>query len=136
MKLLENQNDEHLRAEILQKKHCKNFNAWQLNMKRKTIKILWLPSFMARDNYAYGSTEMIEKLLKIVDIINHLLWQLKFKERFDDGKYSDNELTAVIGILGKIIRVPSEMEYILKESANGKTIEGIFSDGLKIQLQI
>jgi hypothetical protein len=51
---------------------------------------------------------------------------IKFKERFDDGTFSDNELVAVIGILGVVTRVPSkEMEYILSSSAAGKTVKGI-----------
>lgn len=129
----ESQKDEHLKAEILTEKTLAK-TSMPLTVKyveKKDNKdILVTPSFMARDTYAYGSTEIDRKALKDRRYNQPLIMTVKFKERFDDGKYSDNELTAVIGILGKIIRVPSnEMEYILKESANGKTIEGIFSSG-------
>lgn len=94
--------------------------------------LLFTPSFMARDNYAYGSTEIERKENKDRRYNQPLIMTVKFKERFSDGKYTDNELTAVIGILGKIIRVPSsEMEYILKENIEGNTIEGIFKGNLK-----
>ena len=53
---------------------------------------------------------------------------VKFKERYSDGNYADNELTAVIGILGVITRVPTEeMEFILKANTEGAVVKGIFS---------
>lgn len=94
--------------------------------------LLFTPSFMARDSYAYGSTEIERKDNKDRRYNQPLIMTVKFKERYSDGKYTDNELTAVIGILGRIIRVPSsEMEYILKENIDGNTIEGIFKGNIK-----
>ena len=92
--------------------------------------ILATPSFMARTSYAYGSTEIERKENKDRKYNQPLIMTVKFKERFDDGKYTDNELTAVIGILGKVIRVSSdEMEYILKSNAEGEdVINGFFKD--------
>lgn len=84
------------------------------------------PTYAARDDYAYGSTEIERRDQKDRRYDQPLIVTVKFKERYDDGKFSDNELTAVIGILGKIIRVPSEeMKYILKSNADGETINGL-----------
>lgn len=92
--------------------------------------VLITPEFSARSIYAYGSTEIDNKAMKDRKYNQPLLMTIKFKQRFDDGKFSDNELTAVIGILGKVIRVPSdEMKYVLTENANDKTIKGIFKTG-------
>lgn len=89
--------------------------------------IMVAPAFMARSTMAYGSTEIERKENKDRKYNQPLIMTIKFKERFSDGKFSDNELTAVIGILGKVIRIPSEeMEYILKENTEGNTIEGFF----------
>ena len=96
-------------------------------LKRKIIKIflLLLPSW-TRASYAYGSVEIDRKALKDRRYNQPLIMTIRFKERFDDDKYSDSELTAVIGILGRIIRVPSEeMTYVLQQSAEGKTLDGI-----------
>lgn len=102
----------------------------QYVQKKEDKDLLMTPSFMARDTYAYGSTEIERKENKDRRYNQPLIMTVKFKERFSDGKYNDNELTAVIGILGKIIRVSSqEMEYILKENTQGNTIEGIFKTG-------
>ena len=70
--------------------------------------VLITPEFAARTQYAYGSTEIERRDNKDRRYNQPLIMTIKFKERFSDGKYSDNELTAVIGILGKVIRVPSE----------------------------
>lgn len=92
--------------------------------------ILFTPEFSARSVYAYGSTEIDNKVMKDRKYNQPLLMTIKFKQRFDDGKYADNELTAVIGILGKVIRVPSnEMKYILSMNADGKTINNAFKTG-------
>lgn len=131
----ENQNDEHLKAEILTEKTLAKTSTpltVKYVEKKDNKDIMVTPSFMARDTYAYGSTEIDRKALKDRRYNQPLIMTVRFKERFDDGKYSDNELTAVIGILGRIIRVPSsEMEYILNESANGKTVEGILQSNVK-----
>lgn len=87
------------------------------------------PQWMAADNYAYGTTEIERKENKDRRYNQPLIMTVKFRGRFNDDKFTDNELTAVIGILGKIVRVSSdEMAYILKENAEGNTIEGIFKD--------
>lgn len=94
--------------------------------KKPDKNILVTPAFMARDVYAYGSTEIERRDNKDRRYNQPLIMTIKFKERFDDGRYSDNELTAVIGILGRIIRIPSsEMEYILRENSKGNTVDGI-----------
>lgn len=93
---------------------------------------LLMPSSLStRVRYAYGSTEIERKENKDRRYDQPLVMTVKFKERFSDGKFADNELTAVIGILGKVIRIPSEeMEYVLKENAEGKTLEGFFKSDL------
>lgn len=100
--------------------------------KKNNKDVLVTPDFMVRDTYAYGSTEIERKENKDRKYNQPLIMTVKFKERFSDGKYSDNELTAVIGILGKIIRVPSEeMEYILSANLKGDTLEGFFKGDIK-----
>lgn len=98
--------------------------------KKPNKDVLITPQFSARSNYAYGSTEIDPKAIKDRKYNQPLLMTVKFKQRFDDGHFSDNELTAVIGILGKVIRVPSEeMKYILESNANGKSTEsGLFKN--------
>ena len=92
--------------------------------------VLIAPAYSARSDYAYGSTEIDPKLVKDRKYNQPLLMTIKFKERYSDGKFSDNELTAVIGILGKVIRVPSnEMKYILAAHSEGQTIRGAFGSG-------
>lgn len=91
---------------------------------------LVVPTFGARSAIAYGSTEIERKDIKDRRYNQPLIMTIKFKERFSDGKFSDNELTAVIGILGKVIRIPSEeLKYILKANAEGETITGFFKNG-------
>lgn len=98
--------------------------------KKPNKDLLIVPEFSARSQYAYGSTEIDARAMKDRKYNQPLIMTIKFKERMDDGKYSDNELTAVIGILGKVIRVPSdEMKYILTRNIEGETIEGIFKSG-------
>lgn len=122
-------NDKDLMAEILAEKTIAVTSmplTTKYVEKRPDKNLLVTPSFMARDNYAYGSTEIERKDNKDRKYNQPLIMTVKFKERFDDGKYTDNELTAVIGILGKIIRIPSsEMEYILRQNSEGNTVEGI-----------
>lgn len=92
--------------------------------------LLITPEFAARTAYAYGSTEIDRKSNKDRRYNQPLVMTIRFKERFSDGKYSDNELTAVIGILGKVIRIPSEeMKYILKANAEGETLYGVLNGG-------
>ena len=91
-----------------------------------------LPSYGTRGIEAYGSVEYDRRELKDRKFNTPLILTIKFKERYSDGKYADNELTAVIGILGVVTRVPSEeMEYILAANAQGNTIKGIFSGDSK-----
>lgn len=85
------------------------------------------PTFGTKDLVAYGSVEYDKKEIKDRRYNTPLLLTIKFKERYSDGKFSDNELTAVIGILGVVTRVPSdEMAYILKANANGVSVKDIF----------
>jgi hypothetical protein len=94
--------------------------------KGKQPEVLVVPKFTTRSQYAYGSTEYERKDLKDRKYNAPLLMTIKFKERYENGEFSDNELVAVIGILGVITRVPSkEMEYILSSNAEGKTLKGI-----------
>jgi hypothetical protein len=95
---------------------------------KKAPDVLVAPKFSTRSQYAYGSVEYDKRELKDRKYNAPLLMKVNFKERFSDGTFSDNELTAVIGILGVITRVPSkEMEYVLSSSAAGDTVKGIFS---------
>jgi hypothetical protein len=94
----------------------------------KNPEVLVTPKFSTSSQYAYGGVEYDKRELKDRRYNAPLLMTVKFKERFSDGTFSDNELTAVIGILGVITRVPSEeMEYILKSNAEGDTVRGILS---------
>jgi hypothetical protein len=95
---------------------------------KKAPDILAAPKFSQRSQYAYGSVEYDKRELKDRRYNAPLLMKVNFKERFSDGTFSDNELTAVIGILGVVTRVPSqEMEHILRSNSEGDTVKGIFS---------
>jgi hypothetical protein len=86
-----------------------------------------VPAFGTKEVIAYGSVEYDKRDLKDRKFNDPLILTVTFKERYSDGKYADNELTAVIGILGVITRVPSdEMAYILSANAKGTTISGMF----------
>lgn len=83
------------------------------------------PAYSARSQYAYGSAEYDRREAKDRKYNAPLIMTIRFKERLDDGKFADNEMTAVIGILGVVIRVPSdEMKTILKSNAEGNTLKG------------
>jgi len=127
--------DEDLYAKVLEEKIL-GFGTTPMQTKYIEAKpgkdVLLAPTYSARANIAYGSTEIERKDNKDRRYDQPLIMTVKFKERFSDGKYSDNELTAVIGILGKIIRVPSEeMAEVLKRNINGTTIEHLVSGDLK-----
>ena len=101
------------------------------NINKKPNKdVLVVPEFGAKSVYAYGSAEVDPKVVKDRKYDQPLLMTIRFKNRFDDGRTSDSELTAVIGILGKVIRVPSdEMKYILESNAEGRsTTSGLFKN--------
>ena len=86
-----------------------------------------VPEFGTRDLQAYGSVEYDKRDLKDRKFNDPLILTIRFKERYADDKYSDNELTAVIGIKGVVTRVPSnEMETILKSNVEGKTLSNFF----------
>lgn len=86
-----------------------------------------IPSFGTKDVVAYGSVEYDKKEIKDRKFNEPLILTIKFKERYSDGKYADNELTAVIGILGVVTRVPSEeMATILRANVDGKTLSNFF----------
>lgn len=86
-----------------------------------------VPLYGTRDVVAYGSVDYDKKVIKDRKFNEPLILTITFKERYSDGKYTDNELTAVIGILGVVTRVPSdEMAFILRNNAEGKTIKDIF----------
>ena len=127
---LECQDDKDLKGELLTERVLSKSTmpmSVKYVEKKPGMDVMVTPSFMARAEYAYGSTEIERKENKDRKYNQPLIMTIKFKERFSDGKYSDNELTAVIGILGKVIRIPSEeMEYVLSEAAQGNTIDGIF----------
>jgi hypothetical protein len=90
--------------------------------------VMVVPEFSSRSRYAYGSVEYERKELKDRKYNTPLIMTVRFRERLADDKFSDNELVAVIGILGVITYVPSEeMEYILKSNIEGKTIKGILA---------
>ena len=87
-----------------------------------------VPSYGTANLTAYGSVDYDRRDLKDRKFNTPLIMTVRFKERYSDGSYADNELTAVIGILGVITRIPTEeMEYILKSNAQGTTLKGIFS---------
>ena len=86
-----------------------------------------IPEFGTKDLQAYGSVEYDKKALKDRKFNDPLILTIRFKERYSDDKYNDNELTAVIGIKGVVTRVPSnEMEAILKSNIEGKTLNNFF----------
>jgi hypothetical protein len=89
--------------------------------------VMVVTPFTTRSTYAYAEIEYDKRELKDRKYNSPLIMTVKFKERFSDGTFSDNELTAVIGILGVINRIPSEeMEHILKSNSQNKTLPGIF----------
>lgn len=96
--------------------------------KRPELEVV--PAFSAKSTYAYGEVEYDKRELKDRRYNAPLMLTVRFKERFADGKFSDNELVAVIGILGVVNRVPSsEMGYILKSNIEGTTLKGILEPG-------
>jgi len=89
-----------------------------------------MPGYAAAEDYAYGSVEWDRKNIKDRRYNQPLVITVHFRGRYADDKTADNELTAVIGILGIVSRVPSEeMKYILKSSAEGTTLNGIITNG-------
>lgn len=85
-----------------------------------------IPLYGTRDTVAYGSVEYDKRDLKDRKYNEPIILTVTFKERYSDGTYADNELTAVIGILGVVTRVPSdEMKFILAANANGKTVTDV-----------
>ena len=88
--------------------------------------VLIVPTEYSKSVYNYGSAEIDRKANRDRRYNEPLIMTIKFKGRYDDPKISDSALTAVIGILGKVVRIPSnEMEYILKSNAEGT--EGVGS---------
>jgi len=95
--------------------------------KKSKAKVRVAPKFGAAATYAYGEVEYDKRELKDRKYNAPLMLTVRFKERYADGTYADNELVAVIGILGVITRVPSEeMAYILSSNSEGRTLKGIF----------
>lgn len=89
---------------------------------------LIVPSYGTKNTIAYGSVDYDRREIKDRKFNTPLIMTVRFKERYSDGNYADNELTAVIGILGVITRVPTEeMEFILKANTEGAVVKGIFS---------
>lgn len=87
-----------------------------------------IPTFGMKDVVAYGTVEYDKKAIKDRKFNEPLIMTIKFKERYADDKYSDNELSAVIGILGVITRVPSdEMKIILQANTEGITMKNFFA---------
>lgn len=83
------------------------------------------PAYSTRSQLAYGSTEYDRREVKDRKYNAPLVMTVTFRERLSDGKYTDNELTAVIGIQGVVVRVPSEeMKYILQMNAEGGVLKG------------
>jgi hypothetical protein len=92
---------------------------------KKKPELMVVPEFTTRSTYGYGEVEYDKKELKDRKYNAPLVMTVRFKERMSDGKFTDNELVAVIGILGVITRVPSEeMKYILEANIQGKTLKG------------
>jgi hypothetical protein len=85
--------------------------------------MLDVPRHSTRSQMAYGSAEINRRDEKDRRFHQPLMIKVQFKERLSDGTFSDNELTAVIGVLGRIIRVPSEeMKYILQANYEKDTV--------------
>lgn len=122
------ENDEDFRAEVLEEKVLgKGVKAKPVYISKKpNSDVLITPVDYARTNYAYGSVEIERKDNKDRRYNQPLIMTINFKERLQSDKYSDRELTAVIGILGKVIRVPSsEMQSILRSVADGNTLANV-----------
>lgn len=86
-----------------------------------------VPEFGTKDVQAYGSVEYDKRDMKDRKFNDPLILTIRFKERYSDDKFSDNELTAVIGIKGVVTRVPSaEMEEVLRSNVEGKTLANFF----------
>lgn len=82
-----------------------------------------------RDLKAYGSVEYDRKLIKDRRYNEPLFMTIRFKERYSDGSFGDNELCATIGIQGILNIVPSEeMEYVLKANAGVADEDVVLSD--------
>jgi hypothetical protein len=97
---------------------------------KPTIRVA--PKFSAASTYAYGEVEYDKRELKDRKYNTPLMLTIRFKERYADGTFADNELVAVIGILGVITRIPSEeMAYILKSNSEGQTLKGILKSSSK-----
>lgn len=99
-----------------------SYETIEIKNKNKQVEPLIVPEFEAKHMLAYGSVEYDRKTIKDRRYNEPLFLTVKFKSRYADDKYSDNELTAVIGVQGVITRVPSdEMVLILKDNAGADT---------------
>ena len=99
-----------------------SYETVEIKNKNKQVEPLIVPEFEAQHMLAYGSVEYDRKTIKDRRYNEPLFLTVKFKSRYADDKYSDNELTAVIGVQGIITRVPSEeMVLILKDNAGVDT---------------
>jgi hypothetical protein len=104
-------------------------NTYTYNVNPTDQDVSLVPEFGSKGLLAYGSVEYDKKDLRDRRYNDPLVMTVKFNSRFNDGRTSDSSLTAVIGILGVITRVPSaEMEYVLKmNSDKNKAVKGVFS---------
>ena len=98
---------------------------YQFNSKK--VEFNAVPAYATGSDVAYGSVEYDKREIKDRRYNQPLIIKVKFRQRFSDGSLDDNELTAVIGIMGVINRVPSdEMKHILLANEEGNVLKGIF----------
>ena len=90
-------------------------------------KVLATPAFSARSSYAYGSVEYDKRELKDRRYNAPLILTVKFKERFADGTFADNELVGSYWY-SWCYHVFLQMKWniFLKSNTEGQTLKGIF----------
>jgi hypothetical protein len=88
-----------------------------------------MPSYATKNMSVYGTVEYDRKEMADRKYNEPLILTIKFKDKFSDEKTDNNSLTAVIGILGVVTRVPSnEMVKVLESSLNGGVLKNFFGN--------
>lgn len=86
-----------------------------------------IPGFATKGLEQYGSVDYDRKSMSDRRYNEPLIITVHFKDIYADDRSVNNQMTAVIGILGVITRVPSdEMTKVLEANTKGTTL-GIFS---------
>lgn len=86
-----------------------------------------VPGFATSGLNVYGSVEYDHRDMADRKYNQPLILTVSFKDRLADDSHTNSDLTAVIGIMGVITRIPSaEMAKLLTANAKGSTLKNFF----------